>query len=152
MLNLSQLNWRPEGEDANDIKCSKNTLTYLYKHLVDIDGILGTGFHEDGMDGVSIVLGILLWHFPVNTRGTSNLLCCNTQTDSQISRMNWWLSNALLQLLYGKCPNIVDLITKSISEMFQFCWRYKMYDNICNYSLNMTEYLIRQKEVRVWSL
>lgn len=47
----------------------RNTLTYLYKHFVDVNGILGTGFYKDGMDGVSIVLGILLWHFPVNTRG-----------------------------------------------------------------------------------
>lgn len=52
----------------------ENTLTYLYKHLVDVNGVLGTGFYKDGMDGVSVVLGILLWHFPVNTRGMSKLL------------------------------------------------------------------------------
>lgn len=48
------------------LKLKKNTLTYLYKHLVDVNGILGAGFYKDGMDGVSIVLGILFWHFPVN--------------------------------------------------------------------------------------
>lgn len=56
------------------MNAQENTLTYLYKHLVDVNGILGTGFYKDGMDGVSVVLGILLWHFPVNTRGMSKLL------------------------------------------------------------------------------
>lgn len=46
--------------EANGMKFSIYTLTYLYKYFVDVDGILGAGFHEDSMDGVSIVLGILL--------------------------------------------------------------------------------------------
>ena len=72
------------------MNAQENTLTYLYKHLVDVNGILGTGFYKDGMDGVSVVLGILLWHFPVNTRGMSKLLWCRyMQTESTISRINW---------------------------------------------------------------
>lgn len=50
---------------------TRRKLTYLYKHLVDVNGVLGTGFYKDGMDGVGVVLGILLWHFPVNTRAIS---------------------------------------------------------------------------------
>lgn len=64
------------GTDVWAIKYWRNALTYLYKHLVDVDGILGTGFYEDGMDGVGVVLGILLWHLPVNTSGTLSSYCC----------------------------------------------------------------------------
>lgn len=71
--------WRPEDVQANCRKYLNNELTYLYKHLVDVNGILGTGFYKDGMDGVSVVLGILLWHLPVNTRGKSKILCCKMQ-------------------------------------------------------------------------
>lgn len=72
MLDLSQLD--ENLGMYNSTKYSRNTLTYLYKHLVDVNGILGTGFYKDGMDGVSVVLGILLWHFPVNTRDILKLL------------------------------------------------------------------------------
>ncbi len=63
--------WRPEYVQGNGTKYAKNKLTYLYKHLVDVNGILGTAFYKDGMDGVGVVLGILLWHLPVNTGGLS---------------------------------------------------------------------------------
>lgn len=63
---------RPEARRKSAASNTEETLTYLYKHLVDVDGILGTGFDEDGMDGVGIVLGILLWYLPGNTRGTFN--------------------------------------------------------------------------------
>lgn len=67
------------GTDVRAIKYWRNALTYLYKHLIDVDGILGTGFDKDGMDGVGVVLGILLWHLPVNTTGTFSSYCCSTQ-------------------------------------------------------------------------
>lgn len=77
MLNLSQYNknlrmCRPKTPNAQ-----KYTLTYLYKHLVDINGILSAGFYKDGMDGVSIVLGILFLHFSANTRDMS--ICIRDQ-------------------------------------------------------------------------
>lgn len=88
MLNSSQLNGGPEEVQANGTKCSRNTLTYLYKHLVDVNGILGTGFYKDGMDGVSIVLGILLWDFPVYEGGMSKLIWRKMQTNSPTSGFN----------------------------------------------------------------
>lgn len=66
-------------------KYSRNTLTYLYKHLIDVNGILGTGFYKDGMDGVGIVLGILLCYLPVITEGRSKLLCCYMHTVSNFT-------------------------------------------------------------------
>lgn len=43
---------------------SQGILTYLYKHLIDVNGVLGTGLDKYGMDGVGVVLGVLLQDFP----------------------------------------------------------------------------------------
>lgn len=83
LLDLSSQD--PVAVRARTTKYTRNTLTYLYKHLVDVNGILGAGFYKDGMDGVSIVLGILLWHFPGDAGDGSEILCCNLYTVSQIS-------------------------------------------------------------------
>lgn len=42
------------------VKTTPAVLTYLYKDLVNVNCVLGAGFHEDGVDGISVVLGILL--------------------------------------------------------------------------------------------
>ena len=46
-------------------KFLRHTLTDLSEDLVDINGILGTGFNKDSMNRISVVLGILLRNFPV---------------------------------------------------------------------------------------
>lgn len=51
---------RRQGVRGQRSNSWRNRLTYLYEHFVDVDGVLGTGFYEDSMDGVCIVLGILL--------------------------------------------------------------------------------------------
>ena len=47
------------------LKLLRHTLTDLSEDLVDISGILGTGFNKDCMNRIGIVLGILLRDFPV---------------------------------------------------------------------------------------
>lgn len=48
-------------------KHSEKNHTYLYKDLMDVNGVLGAGLHKDGMDGVCVVLGILLQDLPVKS-------------------------------------------------------------------------------------